>query len=81
MKHKLSACILIPILAGYLYSVAKVGIKMQELSLYFISAACFSAFIAVPTNTEISIFSCTCLCTFLADQLYSYMHSRKHVQI
>jgi len=36
-----------------LYSTAKVVIKMHALSLCFISAACFSAFIAVPTNTEI----------------------------
>ena len=48
MKHKLSACILIPTLAGY--STAKVGIKLHALS--FISAACFSAFYRSPTNTE-----------------------------
>ena len=46
MKHELSACILIPTLAGY--STAKVGIKMQELSLCFISGACFSAFYCSP---------------------------------
>ena len=46
MKHELSACILIPILAGY--STAKVGIKMHTLSSYFISTACFSAFHCSP---------------------------------
>ena len=34
------------------YSTAKVGIKMHALSLCFISAACFSASIAVPTNAK-----------------------------
>jgi len=52
MKHKLSACILITTLAKYLYSIAKVGIIMQALSVCFISAACFSAFIVVPTNIK-----------------------------
>ena len=52
MKHKLSACILIPTFSR-VYSTAKVGIKMHALSLCLIYAACFSAFIA---NAEISIF-------------------------
>ena len=47
MKHELSVWILIPTLAGY-----TVQLKQDALSLCFISAACFSAFIAVPTNTE-----------------------------
>ena len=50
MKHKLSACILIPTLA-VLYP-AEVGIKMHALGSCFISAACFMAFIAVLTNAE-----------------------------
>ena len=50
MKNELSASISMPTLA-VLYP-AKVGIKMHALSLCFISAACFSAFYAVPTNTE-----------------------------
>jgi len=49
MKHELSACILIPTLAGYTYNTAKVQIKMHALGSCFISAACFSVFIAVPT--------------------------------
>ena len=44
MKLEQNACILIPNLAGYVYSTAKVGIKMHALSLCFISAVCFSAF-------------------------------------
>ena len=39
-------------------------------------------FIAVPTNIEnFNFFSYICLCTFLVKQLYSYMHSRKYVQL
>ena len=81
MKHKLSASILIPILAGYLYSAAKVGIKMQELN--FISSQLPVTVFLLQSQLILknSIFSCTCLCTFLPEQLYSYMHSRKHVQI
>ena len=49
-----------------LYTCAKIGIKMQAISSYFISDACFSVhFIAVPTNTEnFKLFSYTRLCTF-----------------
>ena len=68
MKHKLSACILVPTLAGY--STAKVGVKMHALILFFISAACFSAFIAVP---KIPIFPTLVCVLFLASmQSYSY---------
>jgi len=35
---------------SWVYSTAKVGIKMHALSLCFISAACSVLFIAVPTN-------------------------------
>jgi len=35
-----------------MHNKVNVGIKMHALSSCFISAACFSAFIAVPTNAE-----------------------------
>ena len=47
MKNDLSACI------SYFSQVcntAEVLIKMHALKLCFISAACFSAFIAIPTS-------------------------------
>ena len=47
MKHKLSMCILIPTLALLYSYITKIGIKVHALSLHFISAACFSAFIVV----------------------------------
>ena len=47
MKHEQNACILIPTLAGYIYSTAKVGIKMHALSSCFFSAVCFSAFYCI----------------------------------
>ena len=66
MKHKLSACISIPTLAllyafyfSQVYSTSKVEIEMHALSLCFTSAACAMFFIAVPTNTENSIFFLT----------------------
>ena len=50
MKHKLSACILIPSLARF-----KEGIKMDALSLCFISAACFSTFYCSPNYIILKI--------------------------
>ena len=46
-----------------------VGIEMHALSLYFISATCFSIFIVYPTNTGNSHFSHTCLCTFSSNAI------------
>ena len=52
----------------------EVGIKMHALSSYFISAACVSDFIAVPTNIKNfkkKLFSFVCV-LFLVMQSYSY---------
>ena len=60
---------------------AKVGVKMHAPSLHFISAAGFSAFIAVSTNTKHFKSFVTLFCElFLASYVVVYlcMHKRKH---